>query len=187
MEVTEKEVCAYLRMGNEMPDAQLSKRIGELLAEVQPILRPSRIWQRVRVAEIPMLGNSLYQHLSSCEDAFLACGTLGAGIDAFQRRIAICSAADALIVLAIGAAFVERVMDGIEEAIKEELLPGESLVSRYSPGFGDFPLAAQRKILAMLDASRKIGVSLTDSLLLVPSKSVSAVIGVRRTEERLQE
>ena len=70
-------------------------------------------------------------------------------------------------------------MDSIEDDIRAELAPGESLVARYSPGYADFPLAAQRELLALLDAPRKVGVSLTDSLLMVPSKSVSAVIGVK--------
>lgn len=71
-------------------------------------------------------------------------------------------------------------MDSIEDDIRAELAPGESLVARYSPGYADFPLSAQRELLALLDAPRKVGVSLTDSLLMVPSKSVSAVIGVRK-------
>jgi cobalamin-dependent methionine synthase I len=88
------------------------------------------------------------------------------------------SGADALIMQAVGAALIERYMDGVEDEIRAELAPGEALRTRYSPGYGDFPLAAQRDILAILDTSRRIGVSLTDSLLMVPSKSVSAVVGV---------
>ena len=60
-----------------------------------------------------------------------------------------------------------------------ELKEGETLVSRYSPGYGDWPLEAQRRLFELLDAPRKAGVSLTDSLLMVPSKSVSAIIGVK--------
>ena len=71
-------------------------------------------------------------------------------------------------------------MDIAEDEIRRELAEGETLVPRYSPGFGDFPLSAQREILSVLDAARAIGVSLTDTLLMVPSKSVSAVIGVKR-------
>ena len=71
-------------------------------------------------------------------------------------------------------------MDAIEDDIRRELAPGEELVARYSPGYGDFPLAAQGALVALLDAPRKAGVSLTSSLLLVPPKSVTAVIGVRQ-------
>ena len=49
---------------------------------------------------------------------------------------------------------------------------------RFSPGYGDLPLDVQRPLFAALDVPRKIGVSLTDSLLMAPSKSVSAIIGI---------
>ena len=93
------------------------------------------------------------------------------------------SGADALIVQAAGAAFMERWMDETEECIRAELAPGESMMTRYSPGYGDWPLEAQRRLLELLDTPRAIGVSLTDSLLMVPSKSVSAVIGVKPAAE----
>jgi len=88
--------------------------------------------------------------------------------------------ADALIVQAIGAALIEKLMDSVEDEIRAELTDGETLVSRYSPGYGDFPLAAQSTVLALLDAPRTVGVALTDTLLMVPSKSVSAIIGVKK-------
>ena len=75
---------------------------------------------------------------------------------------------------------IEKWMDFTESEIRKELREGEHLTSRYSPGYGDLPIESQHTILNLLDASRKIGVSLTGSLMMVPSKSVSAVIGVRR-------
>ena len=80
---------------------------------------------------------------------------------------------------AIGAAAIEEWTDEAERDIRRELKEGETLVSRYSPGYGDWPLEAQRRLFELLDAPRKAGVSLTDSLLMVPSKSVSAIIGVK--------
>ena len=73
-------------------------------------------------------------------------------------------------------------MDETELEIRRELVAGETLVSRYSPGYGDYPLSEQQRLMALLDAPRRVGVSLTDALVMAPSKSVSAVIGVK-TEE----
>ena len=236
MDVDAKTVGAYLRLGGRAPDGALAARLGELTREVRRAIRPARVWRRMSVAEIPHDGTTLLRHLAGCADAYLVCGTLGAGfdalqrrtsvrsgadalivqaigtalierhrdgveeeiraelapgetlltryspgygVDALQRRLAATSGADALIVQAVGAAFVESWMDETEDAIRAELAPGEVLLTRYSPGYGDYPLAAQRELLALLDAPRAVGVSLTDSLLMVPSKSVSAVIGVR--------
>ncbi len=184
MTVTVQEVARYLRMGGNAPDGALAARIGELIGEAVRVLRPARIWRRLPVAQVPSPGTTLLRHLEGCAEAYLVCGTIGPGLDALQRRVSVTSGADALIVQAVGAALIERYMDDVENEIRAELASGEALVTRYSPGYGDFPLEAQREILAILDTPRKIGVSLTDSLLMVPSKSVSAVIGVTKKPTR---
>ncbi len=182
------EIARYMRMGGTVPDGVLAERVLKLRDEGLASMRQARTWRR-----FPVVGNSLgaagrqleisgelARHMCGCHAAYLACGTLGAGFDAFQRRVSVSSGADALIAQAIGAALIEKFMDSIEDEIRSELFPGETLVQRYSPGYGDFPLAAQHALLALLDAPRRVGVALTDTLLMVPSKSVSAVIGVKK-------
>lgn len=174
------KVMQYLRMGGAMPDGALAERIAALRELAGREIRPRRTWLRMKSPQRWLdESKALSLRLSGCRDVFLACGTLGAAYDAFHRRVSVKSGADALIVQAIGAAAVEKVMDSIEDDICAELSPGETLVARYSPGYADFPLSEQRTLLDALDASRKVGVSLTDDFLMVPSKSVSAVIGVR--------
>ncbi len=160
MTITVQEVARYLRMGGTVPEGALATRIGEMIDEAARVLRPARIWRRLPVAQIPSPGTTLLRHLEGCDEAYLACGTLGPGLDALQRRVSVTSGADALIVQAVRG--------------ERPLRNG----SAHAQIAGDFPLAAQRDILAILDTSRRIGVSLTDSLLMVPSKSVSAVVGV---------
>jgi len=112
-----------------------------------------------------------------CRDGnrMLLCGTIGTAFDAWQRRLAVLSAADALFAQQLGLAAVEREMDALEASARAALAPGERLLPRRSPGYGDMPLALSREILRKLDATRRIGVSITDSDLLVPAKSVTAV------------
>lgn len=186
MKADVKDVARYLRMGRHVPEGALAARIEELIAVADGETCPACTWRRFTIengavgsGELRMkISSTLARHLGECRDVYLVCGTLGARFDAFQRRVAVRSGADALIVQAIGAALVEDLVDVIEDEIRAELAPGETLIQRYSPGFGDFSLEAQRAILTLLDTSRRIGVSLTDTLLMVPSKSVSAVIGV---------
>ena len=111
-------------------------------------------------------------------DVVFLCGTLGAEFDAWQRKLSVTSAADALFSQRIGLAAVERVMDGLEAEARAALAPGESLHPRRSPGYGDMPLELSRDILSELDAAKRLGVTLTDSLLLAPSKSVTAICAV---------
>ena len=109
-------------------------------------------------------------------DVVFLCGTIGAEFDAWQRRLSVLSAADALLSQRIGLDAVEKVMDDLEATARAEAeAEGRKLLPRKSPGYGDLPLGLSRTILAELDAPRKIGVSITDSDLLVPSKSVTAI------------
>ena len=122
---------------------------------------PRSVWKRTRLGD---------------KDVVFLCGTIGAEFDAWQRRLSVLSAADALLSQQIGLDAVEAVMDGLETEVKVKVEgEGLKLRPRRSPGYGDLPLALSSTILTELDAPRKIGVSITDSDLLVPSKSVTAI------------
>ena len=127
--------------------------------------------------EAPIAARSTWTRtrLEGAEVIFL-CGTIGAEFDAWQRRLSVLSAADALLSQQIGLDAVEKVMDELENEVKVKVEgEGLKLRPRRSPGYGDLPLSLSRKIISELDATRKIGVSITDSDLLVPSKSVTAI------------
>ena len=127
--------------------------------------------------EAPIAARSTWMRtrLKGVEVIFL-CGTIGAEFDAWQRRLSVTSAADALLSQQIGLDAVEKVMDELEKKAKAEVEgEGRKLLPRKSPGYGDLPIELSRTILNELDAPRKIGVSITESNLLVPSKSVTAI------------
>ena len=181
-----EEIARYMRMGASAPDGILAERIHALLELTVSAIRPACIWRRFPILDGSIgsshlqfaASGSLAAHLEGCRDAYLVCGTIGTGFDALQRKASATSASDSLILQAIGAAMIENLMDSAENEIRKELAEGESLTPRYSPGYGDFPLDAQRALLDLLDTPRRIGVSLTGALLMTPSKSVSAVIGI---------
>ena len=138
---------------------EVRARRAELEREA-PIV-PRSVWKRTRLGE---------------SDVVFLCGTIGAEFDAWQRRLSVLSAADALLSQQIGLDAVEAVMDEVEKEVKVKVGDeGLKLKPRRSPGYGDLPLSLSRTILDELDAPRKIGVSITDSNLLVPSKSVTAI------------
>ncbi len=176
------EVALYLRLDGHEPDAALAARIAAMREAALKVIRPARVWRRIawpKTDGVFGASRKLARHLDGCHAAYLVCGTLGTGFDALLRRVSVVSGADALVLQAVGTAAIEEWMDCVENEIRAELAPGETLVRRYSPGYGDFPLEAQRELLGLLDSSRTVGVSLTDTLLMAPSKSVSAVIGVK--------
>ena len=176
------EVALYLRLGTQKLDAALAEKMASMREEALRVIRPARVWRRIAWPKTEGAfdtSRKLARHLDGCHAAYLVCGTLGTGFDALLRRVSVKSAADTLVLQAVGTAAIEEWMDCVENEIRAELAPGETLVRRYSPGYGDFSLDAQRELLGMLDSPRKVGVSLTDTLLMAPSKSVSAVIGVK--------
>lgn len=107
------------------------------------------------------------------------CGTLGPEFDRHQRALGAVSASEAYNAQILGLQEVEKLMDELEEKARSSLREGEVLEKRKSPGYGDMPIEESKNIIDILDASKLIGVTLTDSYLLVPSKSVTAICKIK--------
>ncbi len=158
MAPTFEEISVYLRCGDGSGD-DLKRRVAELSAEA------------------PIEDRGIFLRDG---DVFFLCGTVGASFDRRHRQLSAKSAADALMAQAIGTAAVEKVMDRLEDEIRSTLSPCEKLKPRRSPGYGKMNLGFNREIVERLDAAKRIGVSFTDSLTLLPSKSVTAVCEVEK-------
>ena len=115
--------------------------------------------------------------LSQCGAAALLLCTLGARFDAALRTMQVRDMAKAVILDACGSAWVEAGCDAAEREIAARF-PGRFLTDRFSPGYGDLPLSLQSGICTLLDGGRRLGVQVTESCLMNPSKSVTAVIGI---------
>ena len=122
-------------------------------------------------------GGMATRMLGECSQAVLLACTLGAGFEALLRAEQARSMARAAMLDACGSAFVEAGCDAAEEEISARF-PELYRTDRFSPGYGDLPLTIQKDVCALLDAPRRLGVQVTDSLLMNPSKSVTAVIGL---------
>lgn len=131
---------------------------------------------------IVLPGNTAKKMLGGCEKAVLLACTMGLQFDARLRALQARSMADALILNACGSALVEQGCDEAEKEISARF-PDLYLTDRFSPGYGDLPLETQKDICAALDVQRRLGISLTDSMLMNPSKSVTAIIGLSRTPQ----
>lgn len=119
--------------------------------------------------------SALKRNLAGCEELVLFAATIGLEMDRLIARYARLSPARSVMLQAIGAERIETLCDAFEE---ELIRQGHELSSRFSPGYGDLPLEMQRDIFSALDCPKHIGVSLNESLLMSPSKSVSAIIGL---------
>ncbi len=119
--------------------------------------------------------------LDGCCAVLLFAATVGTEIDRLVARCAKISPTKALFINAIGAERTEALCNAFCDNIKTEFSrEGYDTGTRFSPGYSDFPLDIQKKIFEVLDCPRKIGLSLNESLLMSPSKSVTALVGIKQ-------
>ena len=121
--------------------------------------------------------SALKRNLAGCEEIVLFAATVGFGIDRLIARYKAASPSRAHMLQALGAERIESLCDVFHEEIRQTL--GDTR-PRFSPGFGDVPLSLQKDIFRALGCTSRIGVSLGENMLMSPSKSVTAIIGIRR-------
>lgn len=78
----------------------------------------------------------------------------------------------------IGSLAAESLAENLEKALRKYYAErGESVSMRFSPGYCDWPTGEQRILQKAVDFT-KAGVRLTETCMMVPRKSISAVIGI---------
>jgi len=119
--------------------------------------------------------------LSACKEAYLMAATLGAQSERMILREQAVDPAGALLIDAVLSAAIEAACDQAEEALRKEAKAvGEYLTSRFSPGYGDMPIEQTKEICKALDTPRSIGLTVSRSGVMIPRKSVTALIGISR-------
>ncbi len=118
--------------------------------------------------------------LNGCDTVVVFAATVGLGIDRLIKKYSRISPSKALMFQAIGTERAESLCNSFCDDL--QILYGDEfeIRPRFSAGYGDFPLACQSEIFAMLDSGRRIGLCLNESLMMSPSKSVTAVVGLKR-------
>jgi len=186
----EKEILRYAMMPSTAT-APEELPLGECLAAARGAARCRAVWQRYPLGwqekELDLgfaktASQNLRKHLEGCTEIVLFACTAGGEMDRRINREKVISPVRGLLMSAIGSQQVEGACDRLCEMLAKEY-PDRQLVSRYSPGYGDLPLELQREIIRALDCGRTIGITLTESLLMQPSKSVTAVIGMKEREK----
>lgn len=119
--------------------------------------------------------SALCKNLEGCKYAYVFAATAGVGVDRLMLRYKSIDAVKAMVISSIGSSAVECWCDTVNKKITE----GKNAKPRFSPGYGGVDLKHQKEILEFLDATRKIGITLTDSYFMTPVKSVTAFIGIK--------
>ncbi len=152
----------------------------EELDEVENALlsaaRPRAVYRVMGINDIKVRGLSLSRHLEGCSRVIVMALTLGAGIDSFIRRLQVTDMAKAVMADSGASVLTECLCDRYEKDIKSAVRGFKN--ARFSPGYGDCPLEMQKSLVSYVDGQRKIGLNVTSEYLLIPRKSVTAIIGV---------
>ena len=189
IDIDPKEVARYLSYRGQQPDETVRALIEECIAEVNAAADPkftcgrfSLTWseeQGFQAASLRFNSLSLQCNLAGCREVFLFAATLGIAVDTLIRRSAMLDAAKGLVMQAAAAAAIEAFCDSENDKLRDQVeSEGLYLRPRFSPGYGDLSLDVQRDFLRVLQAQKAIGLTLTDSGMMVPIKSVTALIGI---------
>lgn len=189
--VNRAEILQYLGWrGSEIPpevEQQLADAVETVrrLAKPRFIYRPFAIeweehWLRLAGSDIVLPGQDIRELLAQCDRCVLMAATLGGEVEREMRQAAVRDMTRSVLLDAVCSAAIEAVCDAADEMLANEY---GYLTDRFSPGYGDLPLDMQRDFVALLDTPRGIGLTLTDSLILTPRKSVTAIIGIADTPQ----
>lgn len=186
--INKKEIMRY--MSSQGGGDEILGLVDECLTEVREMLQYKVCYAILttetdsNIISLPcgqIESKNLARNLSGCDKAIVFAATIGVGIDRLISKYSRLSPTKALCFQAIGAERVEALCDEFCEKMKSEYEKnGERLKPRFSPGYGDLPLETQKMIFSLLDCPKRIGVTLGDTLLMSPSKSVTAFIGITR-------
>ena len=190
------EVLRYLGYRGQDLSEDLETRLDEAMAHCLEVARPLaalRSYRVVRVErdEVVLDGTTLRLsgldaawHVRGARELVLFAVTLGAGIDLELRRLALVDAVGQVVFDAAASAAVERAADAAEALVRSYAADkGAYCGWRFSPGYGDLPLEVQPAFLQALDATRRLGITLEPSNLMVPTKSVTAFVGIHDTPQ----
>ncbi len=189
MEISRREIRRYLGYGGNEGDETVNALIEDCLKELTAAAFPKSISRVYPLQLLPedvidftvfqTKSRNLSKNLKDCEQVILFAATLGAGVDVLLHKYTKLQMSKAVIMQAAAAAMIEEYCDEENRLLKQEHeAKGLYLRPRFSPGYGDFPLDCQRDITSVLETPKRVGIMLTDSLLMAPSKSVTAVMGV---------
>ncbi|MGN0161000.1 MAG: vitamin B12 dependent-methionine synthase activation domain-containing protein [Lachnospiraceae bacterium] len=188
--VNEREIwrySGYAGLSNTV-DEELKKVLSEVMLELKDTFSYKVCYRRISIewdGDRPGMpweydSKNLAQCLKGSSEVIIFAATIGLNLDRHIARCQRFAPTKALLMQAYGAERVEVLCDVFCREIRETVAhEGLTCTPRFSPGYGDLPLKAQMDMFRLLDCNRRIGISLNESLLMTPSKSVTAIFGLR--------
>lgn len=193
IELDKNEILRYLGHRGQEIDTNTETMIDNCIEEIKKISRYRYVYKIFDIkvgyhdavscidvvgTSLRLEGNDIYEHLRECRKCAVMAVTLGIEVDNSIRIAQGNDMLKAVVMDSCATEFIEKVCDEVEKKIKAEAeVLGKGTNLRFSPGYGDLPIDIQKNLLDVLEANRKIGLTVTNSSLMIPGKSVTAIIG----------
>ncbi len=188
--IDKKEILRYLGYKNQEIDEITNNLIDEAIEEIKKIVEKRYVYKVFDISrkenkiflentKFELKGDNIKEHLKKSKKCILLGISLGHKIDTRIRYYEKISMDKALILDACATTVIEDISNEICKKIAKTLKKDEkSLTRRYSPGYGDLSLDIQGKFLSLIDARKTIGLTSTNSNILIPRKSITAIMGI---------
>ena len=181
-ELNYNEILMYLGHRGQEITPEVEGQIRRCMEEIARTAEPRLVYRRLALAGgaipgLPLAGEDIQGLLAESREAVLMAVTLGPGIERLLMRREVTDMADAVILDCCASSAIENVCDNLCADLEAEFSP-RYLTDRFSPGYGDLPFAQQPDFCRVLDLSRRIGVNLSPRGLMIPQKSVTAILGI---------
>lgn len=197
LSIDRNEVLRYLGYNGQDLDENTKALINECIDEIKNIIKERHIYKFFEIQKadenvtlegcsLKLEGIDIKRHLENSDTCVLLAVTLGSTVDMRIRYYEKSNITKALILDACATTAVEEICDRLCETIERELKQqGKTLTLRFSPGYGDLPLSIQGRFLSLLEAHKEIGLTASAHSILLPRKSVTAVVGVVRENKKI--
>lgn len=187
--IDKAEVLRYLGIRGEGAPHETERLIDECIAHLCSIVRRKYTYQIFSLSctdeiylakcNLTLIGTTARKNLKGCHSCAILAATLGHEADDLIRRTQITDMARALVYDACATDLIEKVCDKAQAEIAERASKDSSFITdRFSAGYGDLPIELQADLCSILDTNKKIGMVSTKEFLLLPTKSVTAFIGI---------
>lgn len=199
IEIDEREVLRYLQYKDQDIGDNLSEKIKQCIKKTREIINPRFIFRKYKIkklklsdvksevylegANLTLKSNDIHNLLLECDECILMSATLGLEVEREIRKLTYTDLTKGIIIDACATTAIEEVCDIVQDNIAKKLLKEDKYITyRYSPGYGDLPIEKNVNINNLLNSQKEIGLTVTNSGIMIPRKSVVALIGVSHKE-----
>lgn len=192
--IEEERVLREMRISKirgleEMPEKNIARYIKKAIETGYGLIEAKGLYRTFKVVKDDngppgvegsdglFFGKKIASLINECDYVSLLLTTIGSVLPDRATEIQKREPTDAYYLEHVGGWMADYLADRVDERIERECAKhGYKRTMRYSPGYGDWTLEAQPDLLRLVEAE-KVGVILTDTLIMIPRKSVSAAIG----------